>query len=128
MSEDTASNVVPLRASDVAYDQLREIILDSSLAPGEVINELSLSSMIGIGVTGIDGQRAPSRCGGLAAFAQPEILAEFLHFSLTSGRHMLSHRELLIAFENRHADAAEAATRAQIEGARQLLVTLFDGN
>jgi DNA-binding GntR family transcriptional regulator len=41
---------------------------------------------------------------------------------------MLSHRELLEAFERRDADGAEVATRNHIEGSRQLLLSLFDGS
>ena len=52
----------------------------------------------------------------------------FFQSRLPQGDTMLSHRDLLAAFENRDGDAAEEATRAHIEGARQLLVTLFDGN
>jgi DNA-binding GntR family transcriptional regulator len=41
---------------------------------------------------------------------------------------MLSHRELLTAFENRDSEAAEAAIRTHIEHSRQLLLSLFSGN
>jgi len=52
----------------------------------------------------------------------------FFQTRLPQGDTMMSHRDLLTAFENRDGSAAEEATRAHIEGARQLLVTLFDGN
>lgn len=222
MSEGAASNLVPLRASDVAYERLREMILDLRLAPGEVLNEFSLSSMIGIGrmpvrealqrlasdrfvvalprrgtvvssMTMVDvahlyEAREAVECGiarvvvrritdeqirelrtlveradeargvfdaerfllddlrihrfvismmdnALLHDAADSLLLHNLRFwrsffrsRLPQGETMLSHRELLTAFENRDGDAAEAATRAHIEGARQLLVTLFDGN
>lgn len=41
---------------------------------------------------------------------------------------MLSHRELLAAFENRDREAAEAAISTHIEHSRQLLLSLFSGN
>ena len=49
MSISDVSPVVPLRASDVAYEQLREMILDLSLPPGEILNEASLAAMLDIG-------------------------------------------------------------------------------
>ncbi len=222
MSTGAASNLVPLRASDVAYERLREMILDLRLAPGEVLNELSLSSMIGIGrmpvrealqrlssdrfvvalprrgtvvssMTMVDvahlyEAREAVECGiarvvvrritddqirelrtlveradeargvfdaerfllddlrihrfvigmmdnALLHDAADSLLLHNLRFwrsffqsRLPQGDTMLSHRDLLMAFENRDGDAAEEATRAHIEGARQLLVTLFDGN
>lgn len=42
-------NVIPLRASDVAYEQLREMILDLRLSAGEILNEHSLAATLGIG-------------------------------------------------------------------------------
>ena len=222
MSTGAASNLVPLRASDVAYERLREMILDLRLAPGEVLNELSLSSMIGIGrmpvrealqrlssdrfvvalprrgtvvssMTMVDvahlyEAREAVECGiarvvvrritdaqirelrtlveradeargvfdaerfllddlrihrfvigmmdnALLHDAADSLLLHNLRFwrsffqsRLPQGDTMLSHRDLLMAFENRDGDAAEEATRAHIEGARQLLITLFDGN
>jgi len=222
MSTGAASNLVPLRASDVAYERLREMILDLRLAPGEVLNELSLSAMIGIGrmpvrealqrlssdrfvvalprrgtvvssMTMVDvahlyEAREAVECGiarvvvrriteeqirvfrtlveradeargvfdaerfllddlrihrfvigmmdnALLHDAADSLLLHNLRFwrsffrsRLPQGHTMLSHRDLLVAFENRDGDAAEEATRAHIEGARQLLVTLFDGN
>jgi len=222
MSTEAASNLVPLRASDVAYERLREMILDLRLAPGEVLNELSLSSMIGIGrmpvrealqrlssdrfvvalprrgtvvssMTMVDvahlyEAREAVECGiarvvvrritdaqirelrtlveradeargvfdaerfllddlrihrfvigmmdnALLHDAADSLLLHNLRFwrsffqsRLPQGDTMLSHRDLLMAFENRDGDAAEEATRAHIEGARQLLITLFDGN
>jgi DNA-binding GntR family transcriptional regulator len=41
---------------------------------------------------------------------------------------MLSHRDLLHALQQRDGDAAEAATREHLEGARQLLMSLFDSS
>jgi DNA-binding GntR family transcriptional regulator len=38
---------------------------------------------------------------------------------------MLSHHDLLVALEGRDGAAAEEATRTHIDGARQLLVSLF---
>jgi DNA-binding GntR family transcriptional regulator len=222
MSDGAASNLVPLRASDVAYERLREMILDLRLAPGEVLNELSLSAMIGIGrmpvrealqrlasdrfvvalprrgtvvssMTMVDvahlyEAREAVECGiarvvvrritdeqiselrtlveradearvgfdaerfllddlrvhrfvvdlmdnALLRDAADSLLLHNLRFwrgffqsRLPQGDTMLSHRELLTAFENRDSDAAELASRAHIEGARQLLITLFDGN
>jgi DNA-binding GntR family transcriptional regulator len=222
MSTGAASNLVPLRASDVAYERLREMILDLRLAPGEVLNELSLSNMIGIGrmpvrealqrlasdrfvvalprrgtvvssMTMVDvahlyEAREAVECGiarvvvrritdeqirelrplveradeargvfdaerfliddlrihrfvigmldnALLHDAADSLLLHNLRFWRSffrsrppQGDTMLSHRDLLTAFENRDGDAAEEATRAHIEGARQLLVTLFDGN
>jgi DNA-binding GntR family transcriptional regulator len=222
MSTGAASNLVPLRASDVAYEQLREMILDLRLAPGEVLNELSLSARIGIGrmpvrealqrlasdrfvvalprrgtvvssMTMVDvahlyEAREAVECGiarvvvrritdeqirelrslveradeargvfdaerfllddlrihrfvigmldnALLHNAADSLLLHNLRFwrsffqtRLPQGDTMLSHRDLLMAFENRDGSAAEEATRAHIEGARQLLVTLFDGN
>ena len=222
MSTGAASNLVPLRASDVAYERLREMILDLRLAPGEVLNELSLSSIIGIGrmpvrealqrlasdrfvvalprrgtvvssMTMVDvahlyEAREAVECGiarvvvrritdeqirelrplveradeargvfdaerfllddlrihrfvigmldnALLHDAADSLLLHNLRFWRSffrsrppQGDTMLSHRDLLTAFENRDGDAAEEATRAHIEGARQLLVTLFDGN
>jgi DNA-binding GntR family transcriptional regulator len=222
MSTGAASNLVPLRASDVAYEQLREMILDLRLAPGEVLNELSLSARIGIGrmpvrealqrlasdrfvvalprrgtvvssMTMVDvahlyEAREAVECGiarvvvrritdeqirelrslveradeargvfdaerfllddlrihrfvigmldnALLHNAADSLLLHNLRFwrsffqtRLPQGDTMLSHRDLLTAFENRDGSAAEEATRAHIEGARQLLVTLFDGN
>ena len=37
------------RASDLAYDELRERILDLRLAPGSLLNELALASDLGMG-------------------------------------------------------------------------------
>ena len=37
------------RASDLAYDELRERILDLRLAPGSLVNELALASDLGMG-------------------------------------------------------------------------------
>lgn len=222
MSDGAASNVVHLRASDIAYERLREMILDLRLAPGEVLNELSLSSMIGIGrmpvreallhlasdrfvvalprrgtvvssLTMVDvahlyEAREAVECGIARLVARRitdqqinefRVLVEkaeearevfdaerflmddlrihrfvidlmdnallhdaadslllhnlrfwrsFFHSRLPQGDTMLSHRDLLTAFENRDFEAAEAATRTHIEGARQLLITLFDGN
>jgi DNA-binding GntR family transcriptional regulator len=222
MSTGAASNLFPLRASDVAYEQLREMILDLRLAPGEVLNELSLSARIGIGrmpvrealqrlasdrfvvalprrgtvvssMTMVDvahlyEAREAVECGiarvvvrritdeqirelrslveradeargvfdaerfllddlrihrfvigmldnALLHNAADSLLLHNLRFwrsffqtRLPQGDTMLSHRDLLTAFENRDGSAAEEATRAHIEGARQLLVTLFDGN
>ena len=222
MSTGAASNLVPLRASDVAYEQLREMILDLRLAPGEVLNELSLAAQIGIGrmpvrealqrlasdrfvvalprrgtvvssMTMVDvahlyEAREAVECGiarvvvrritdeqirelrslvertdeargvfdaerfllddlrvhrfvigmldnALLHNAADSLLLHNLRFwrsffqtRLPQGDTMLSHRDLLTAFENRDGSAAEEATRAHIEGARQLLVTLFDGN
>ena len=222
MSHEAASNLVPLRASDVAYERLREMILDLRLAPGEVLNELALSSMVGIGrmpvrealqrlasdrfvvalprrgtvvssMTMVDvahlyEAREAVECGiarvvvrrvtdeqirelrtlveradeargvfdaerfllddlqvhrfvigmmdnALLRAAADSLLLHNVRFwrsffqsRVPQGDTMLSHRELLTAFENRDSDAAELATRAHIEGARQLLVTLFDGN
>ncbi|HEV3186904.1 MAG TPA: GntR family transcriptional regulator [Acidimicrobiales bacterium] len=222
MSSGAASNLVTLRASDVAYEQLREMILDLRLAPGEVLNELSLSARIGIGrmpvrealqrlasdrfvvalprrgtvvssMTMVDvahlyEAREAVECGiarvvvrritdeqirelrslveradeargvfdaerfllddlrihrfvigmmdnALLHNAADSLLLHNLRFwrsffqtRLPQGDTMLSHRDLLAAFENRDGAAAEEATRAHIEGARQLLVTLFDGN
>jgi len=222
MSPGAASNLVPLRASDVAYEQLREMILDLRLAPGEVLNELSLAAQIGIGrmpvrealqrlasdrfvvalprrgtvvssMTMVDvahlyEAREAVECGiarvvvrritdeqirelrslvertdeargvfdaerfllddlrvhrfvigmldnALLHNAADSLLLHNLRFwrsffqtRLPQGDTMMSHRDLLTAFENRDGSAAEEATRAHIEGARQLLVTLFDGN
>jgi len=222
MSTGAASNLVPLRASDVAYEQLREMILDLRLAPGEVLNELSLAAQIGIGrmpvrealqrlasdrfvvalprrgtvvssMTMVDvahlyEAREAVECGiarvvvrritdeqirelrslvertdeargvfdaerfllddlrvhrfvigmldnALLHNAADSLLLHNLRFwrsffqtRLPQGDTMMSHRDLLTAFENRDGSAAEEATRAHIEGARQLLVTLFDGN
>jgi len=222
MSTGAASNLVPLRASDVAYEQLREMILDLRLAPGEVLNELSLAARIGIGrmpvrealqrlasdrfvvalprrgtvvssMTMVDvahlyEAREAVECGiarvvvrritdeqirelrslvertdearsvfdaerfllddlrvhrfvigmldnALLHNAADSLLLHNLRFwrsffqtRLPQGDTMMSHRDLLTAFENRDGSAAEEATRAHIEGARQLLVTLFDGN
>jgi len=222
MSPGAASNLVPLRASDVAYEQLREMILDLRLAPGEVLNELSLAARIGIGrmpvrealqrlasdrfvvalprrgtvvssMTMVDvahlyEAREAVECGiarvvvrritdeqirelrslvertdearsvfdaerfllddlrvhrfvigmldnALLHNAADSLLLHNLRFwrsffqtRLPQGDTMMSHRDLLTAFENRDGSAAEEATRAHIEGARQLLVTLFDGN
>jgi DNA-binding GntR family transcriptional regulator len=222
MSDGAASNLVPLRASDVAYERLREMILDLRLAPGEVLNELSLSSMIGIGrmpvrealqrlasdhfvvalprrgtvvssMTMVDvahlyEAREAVECGiarvvvrritdeqisqlrtlveradearvgfdaerfllddlrvhrfvvdlmdnALLRDAADSLLLHNLRFwrgffqsRPPQGDTMLSHRDLLTAFENRDSEAAELASRAHIEGARQLLITLFDGN
>jgi DNA-binding GntR family transcriptional regulator len=38
-----------MRASDRAYEQLRERLLDLRLSPGSVVNELSLANELGIG-------------------------------------------------------------------------------
>jgi DNA-binding GntR family transcriptional regulator len=222
VSSGAATKLVPLRASDLAYEQLREMILDLRLAPGEVLNELSLSARIGIGrmpvrealqrlssdrfvvalprrgtvvssMTMVDvahlyEAREAVECGiarvvvrritddqirefgtlveradeargvfdaerfllddlrihrfvigmmdnALLHDAADSLLLHNLRFwrsffqsRLPQGETMLSHRDLLTAFERRDGDAAEEATRAHIEGARQLLVTLFDGN
>ena len=42
-------NLVPLRASDIAYGQLREMVLDLRLAPGEILNEHSLAATLQLG-------------------------------------------------------------------------------
>ncbi|MCU1492482.1 MAG: hypothetical protein JWO62_246 [Acidimicrobiaceae bacterium] len=42
-------NVVPLRASDIAYERLREMVLDLRLEPGSIVNEQALADLLGIG-------------------------------------------------------------------------------
>jgi DNA-binding GntR family transcriptional regulator len=39
----------PARASDLAYEQLRAMLLDLRLAPGSVVNEQSLAAELGLG-------------------------------------------------------------------------------
>jgi DNA-binding GntR family transcriptional regulator len=51
----------------------------------------------------------------------------FFHSRLPEDDTMLSHRDLLLALERRDGEAAEEATRTHIDGARQLLVSLFAG-
>ena len=222
MTSPARSNVVPLRASDIAYDQLREMILDLRLAPGEVLNELSLAGMLRIGrmpvreaivrlasdrfvvvlprrgtvvasmnmmdIAHLYEAREAVECGiahvvvrritdeqilefrslveeaeeardvfdaerfllddlrihrfviGLLDNALLHDTADslllhnlrfwrsFFQARLPHGDTMLSHRELLEAFENRDGEAAERATRSHIERARQLLLSLFEGN
>ena len=216
------SDVAPLRASDIAYDQLRAMILDLRLAPGEVLNELSLAAMLGIGrmpvreaivrlagdhfvvvlprrgtvvasmnmldIAHLYEAREAVECGiahvvvrritdeqilefrilveeaeeardvfdaerfllddlrihrfviGLLDNALLHDTADslllhnlrfwrsFFQARLPHGDTMLSHRDLLEAFENRDGEAAERATRVHIERARQLLLSLFEGN
>jgi DNA-binding GntR family transcriptional regulator len=222
MSTDVPAMVTPLRASDVAYEKLREMILDLRLEPGELLNESSLSSTLGIGrmpvreaigrlvtdhfivvlprrgttvasMTMVDiadlfDAREAVECGIARVVArritdeqldQMKALTEvadasrgdfdaerFLLDDLAIHRHivglmdnallrntantlllhnlrfwrsffrnrtplgstMLSHRDLLHALEQRDGDAAEAATREHLEGARQLLMSLFDSS
>ncbi len=213
------SPVVPLRASDVAYEQLREMILDLSLEPGEIVNEASLAAMLNIGrmpvreavgrlvsdrfitvlprrgtvvatmtmmdVANLYDAREAVECGivrvavrhitdeQIASFKELVDVADvargrfdaerfllddlsvhrfvaglvenpllrdtaetlllhnlrfwrtFFRSRLPQDDTMLSHRDLLVAFEHRDGAAAEEATRTHIDGARQLLVSLF---
>ncbi len=222
MSAVTPSKVAPLRASDVAYEQLREMILDLRLAPGEVLNEVSLAALLDLGrmpvrealsrlagdrfvivlprrgtvvasmtmfdVADLYEAREAVECGMayvavrritdaqtaelrelvdesevargdfnverfllddlaihrfLIGMLDNEILRHaadtlllhnlrfwrrFFQTHLPQGDTMLSHRDLLSAFERRDADGAEAATRQHIEGSRQLLLSVFDGS
>lgn len=41
--------ITGLRASDIAYEQLRDMILDLRLAPGSVINEQALATQLDLG-------------------------------------------------------------------------------
>jgi DNA-binding GntR family transcriptional regulator len=221
MSSKALSEVGRLRASDIAYERLREMILTLRLAPGEVLNEFSLASLLGIGrmpvreaisrlasdrfvtvlprrgtvvasmtmfdVADLFEAREAVECGIAyvavrritdaqthqlrelveeAEAARGEFDVErflvddlrihrfliglldndllrhvadilllhnlrcwrsFFRTHLPQGETMLCHRELLEAFEQRDAYAAEAATRAHIEVSRQLLLSLFDG-
>ena len=43
------SRVVPLRASDLAYGQLLEMILDLRMPPGSLVNEQQLALKVGLG-------------------------------------------------------------------------------
>jgi DNA-binding GntR family transcriptional regulator len=213
------SPAIPLRASDVAYEQLREMILDLSLPPGEILNEASLASMLDIGrmpvreaigrlvsdrfitvlprrgtvvatmtmmdIANLYDAREAVECGivrvavrritdeQIAEFKQLVDVADvargrfdaerfllvdlsvhrfvaglvenpllrntaetlllhnlrfwrtFFRSKLPQDDTMLSHHELLRAFERRDGEAAEEATRTHIDGARQLLVSLF---
>ncbi|MDA8263053.1 MAG: GntR family transcriptional regulator [Actinomycetota bacterium] len=49
MSTSESGRPVPLRASDLAYEQIRAMILDLRLPPGEILNEQSLASSLGLG-------------------------------------------------------------------------------
>jgi DNA-binding GntR family transcriptional regulator len=213
--------VVPLRASDVAYEQLREMILNLSLPPGEILNETSLAAMLNIGrmpvreaigrlvsdrfiivlprrgtvvatmtmmdIANLYDAREAVECGivrvavrritdeqiadfkrlvDVADVARGRFDAErfllddlsvhrfvaglvenpllrntaetlllhnlrfwrtFFRSRLPQDDTMLSHRELVLAFERRDGEAAEEATRTHIDGARQLLVSVFGG-
>jgi DNA-binding GntR family transcriptional regulator len=222
MSSEMLSDVVPLRASDIAFEQLREMILSLRLAPGEVLNEFSLAAMLDIGrmpvreaisrlasdrfvnvlprrgtvvasmtmfdVADLFEAREAVECGiayvavrritdvqtnqlrelveeaeaargdfdverfllddlrihrFLIGLLDNDLLRHvadtlllhnlrcwrsFFQTHVPQGDTMLSHRDLLDAFERRDADGAEAATRNHIEGSRQLLLSLFDGS
>ncbi|HWD95669.1 MAG TPA: GntR family transcriptional regulator [Acidimicrobiales bacterium] len=213
------SPVVPLRASDVAYEQLREMILDLTLGPGEILNEASLAAKLNIGrmpvreaigrlvsdrfvtvlprrgtvvatmtmmdIANLYDAREAVECGivrvavryitdeQIADFARLVDVADvargrfdaerfllddlsvhrfvaglvensllrgtaetlllhnlrfwrtFFRSKLPQNDTMLSHRDLLLALERRDGAAAEEATRTHIDGARQLLVTVF---
>jgi DNA-binding GntR family transcriptional regulator len=213
------SPVVPLRASDVAYEQLREMILDLTLEPGEILNEASLAAKLSIGrmpvreaigrlvsdrfvtvlprrgtvvatmtmmdIANLYDAREAVECGivrvavryitdeQIADFARLVDVADvargrfdaerfllddlsvhrfvaglvensllrgtaetlllhnlrfwrtFFRSKLPQDDTMLSHRDLLLALERRDGAAAEEATRTHIDGARQLLVTVF---
>lgn len=221
MSISEVAPVVPRRASDVAYEQLREMILDLTLQPGEILNEASLAAMLNIGrmpvreaigrlvsdrfitvlprrgtvvatmtmmdIANLYDAREAVECGivrvavrritdeqigdfkllvGVADDARGRFDAErfllddlsvhrfvaglvenpllrntaetlllhnlrfwrtFFLSRLPQGDTMLSHHELLLAFERRDGEAAEEATRTHIDGARQMLVSLFGG-
>lgn len=221
MSISDLTPVVPLRASDVAYEQLREMILNLSLPPGEILNETSLAAMLNIGrmpvreaigrlvsdrfiivlprrgtvvatmtmmdIANLYDAREAVECGivrvavrritdeqiadfkrlvDVADVARGRFDAErfllddlsvhrfvaglvenpllrntaetlllhnlrfwrtFFRSRLPQDDTMLSHRELVLAFERRDGEAAEEATRTHIDGARQLLVSVFGG-
>jgi DNA-binding GntR family transcriptional regulator len=216
------SPVVPLRASDVAYEQLREMILDLSLPPGEILNEASLAAMLDIGrmpvreaigrlvsdrfitvlprrgtvvatmtmmdIANLYDAREAVECGivrvavrritdeqiadlkqlvdvadvargrfdaerfllddlsvhrFVAGFVENPLLRNtaetlllhnlrfwrtFFRTRLPQDDTMLSHRDLLVALERRDGAAAEEATRTHIDGARQMLISLFGGS
>ena len=219
MSIGDASPAAPRRASDVAYEQLREMILDLTLEPGDILNEASLSTMLDIGrmpvregigrlvsdrfvtvlprrgtvvatmtmmdIANLYDAREAVECGivrvavryitddqidrfkqlvDVADVARSRFDAEryllddlgvhqfvaslvenpllrgtaetlllhnlrfwrtFFRTRPPQGDTMLSHDDLLLAFERRDGAAAEEATRMHIDGARQLLVSLF---
>lgn len=219
MSLSDVSPVIPLRASDVAYEQLREMILNLSLPPGQILNEASLAAMLDLGrmpvreaigrlvsdrfitvlprrgtmvatmtmmdIANLYDAREAVECGivhvavrritdeqidqfrqlvDVADVARGQFDAErfllddlsvhrfvaglvenpllrntaetllmhnlrfwrtFFRSRLPQDETMLSHHDLLRAFEHRDGEAAEEATRTHIDGARQLLVSLF---
>lgn len=49
MSEESVVAITGRRASDVAYEQLREMILDLRLPPGSVVNEQALAAELELG-------------------------------------------------------------------------------
>jgi DNA-binding GntR family transcriptional regulator len=222
MTIQSTANIAPLRASDVAYEKLREMILDLRLEPGELLNESSLSSMLEIGrmpvrealgrlvtdqfivvlprrgtvvasMTMVDiadlfDAREAVECGIARVVARRitdeqidemrslvevadasrdhfdaeryllddlrihQLIVDLLDNSLLRNTAntlllhnlrfwrgffrtrspqvstMLSHSDLLHALELRDGDAAEATTREHLEGARQLLMSLFEAN
>ncbi|HEY1762445.1 MAG TPA: GntR family transcriptional regulator [Acidimicrobiales bacterium] len=221
-SQSSATIITPLRASDIAYEKLREMILDLRLEPGELLNESSLASMLELGrmpvreaigrlvtdhfivvlprrgtvvasMTMVDiadlfDAREAVECGIARVVArhitdeQIEELRALVEVADTSRGEfdaeryllndlrihrlivdlldnsllrttantlllhnlrfwrsffrtrtplvstMLSHADLLRALELRDGDAAEEATREHLEGARQLLMSLFESN
>jgi DNA-binding GntR family transcriptional regulator len=221
-SQSSATIITPLRASDIAYEKLREMILDLRLEPGELLNESSLASMLELGrmpvreaigrlvtdhfivvlprrgtvvasMTMVDiadlfDAREAVECGIARVVARHitdeqieelralvevadasrgefdaeryllndlrihRLIVDLLDNSLlrttanTLLLHnlrfwrsffrtrtplvstMLSHGDLLRALELRDGDAAEEATREHLEGARQLLMSLFESN
>jgi DNA-binding GntR family transcriptional regulator len=222
MTSQSPTNITPLRASDIGYEKLREMILDLRLEPGELLNESSLSSVLEIGrmpvreaigrlvtdrfivvlprrgtvvasmtmadIANLFDAREAVECGIVRVVARRitdeqieeltslvkvadaargdfdaeryllddlrihRLIVDLLDNSLLRNAAntlllhnlrfwrsffrtrtpqvstMLSHRDLLRALELRDGDAAEAATREHLEGARQLLMSLFESN
>lgn len=109
----------PARTSDVAYAELRRLIVDLELAPGELVNEAALAERLGLG-------RMPVR-EALARLAQERFLTVLPRrgtvvpeISLTGVLDMLEAAELLEA--GIAADVCRKASDSELAE----LITMFE--
>jgi DNA-binding GntR family transcriptional regulator len=118
------------RITDAQTTELRELVDEAEAARGDfdaerfLLDDLLIHRFL-IGLLDNDLLR---HAADTLLLHNLRFWRRFFQTHLPQGDTMLSHRELLDAFERRDADAAEAAIRKHIEGSRQLLVSLFDGN
>jgi DNA-binding GntR family transcriptional regulator len=136
-----------VRASDRAYQQLREMLLDLRLSPGTVVNEQSLAEELEIGRMPVHEALArlandgfltvlPRRGTVVTAFTLNDVMDRLLMHNLRFWRFyftsrtvqptaMLGHEELLAGIRSRDGDKAERAMRQHISASRGMLQSLF---